>query len=180
MSDTALIITSTGALVAYFGLTYLTRRIAEKSRITSITAAKQLLVSKDTPDSVKKFLGNKDVLGTSSLAPWLVVAGLPFIAIGSLLSKRDDTMLEEVAGAGEETDRLFTTYLDASIRSSIFRSPLALIIAAIEIVFMMAILGTAQLFASQLHGGLKSVLTYLFIRIDDYDTRGLAGMHQHR
>lgn len=179
MSDTWIIIMATTAIVAYFALTKACRKVAERDRLVSLNAAKELLVSPDTPESVKKFLGNKDVLGAHSFAPWVVALALPFVAIGSLVSKRDDRILDDAHAAGPETERLFDLYLDTSTKSTIFRSPAALVIACVEIAIMASIFLAASLFLAKIRG-LDSVFTYLQIRIDDYDTGSLlSSVHRH-
>ncbi len=176
MTDTTLIISATLILCIYFVATSRLRLLAEESRLRALSAAKELSVSEATPESVRKFIGNKDVLGSRSIAPWIVAVTIPFIAIAAAFSFRDDRMLDDVEKAGEKTAALFTNYLDASTRSSILRSPIALLIVLLEVAIIALFFKVAQHFTTNLKGGLKSVFTFFYISLDDYDMRGVAGL----
>lgn len=176
MSDTELIVAATVLLVCYFGLTYRFRISAEENRLRALAFAKELSLSAQTPDSIRKFIANKDVLGARSVAPWIVAATLPFVAIAAAFSLRDDRMLAEVERAGPEIDRLFTGYLDCSAKSSVLRSPIAFLVVALELALVATLFAIGHLFLTNLKGGVKSVLTYFYIRVDDYDLHGFAGL----
>ncbi len=179
MTDTNLIILATAIIVAYFFVTSILRRHAEAKRLEALSFAKKLLVNEATPDEVKSFLAKEDYMSSRGFAPWLVAVALPFLGIASLFSDRDNEMLDAVEKVGKGIPEMFDGYLNSATKSILFRSPLALLIIAAELAVLGAILMVLSVVLSNARDGMRSVFTYLFIRLDDYHQHGLTG-HQHR
>lgn len=174
MSDTVIIVSGTALIIAYFWLTSVFRRRAEKHRITALKKAKILLKNEATPKLLKDFLIKPDYLGAKSISPWIIVLALPFIAVGAIFSGRDDQMLDAADGAGDDTSNAFAEYIDASARSSLLRSPLAFVIFCIELTVIFVTIVVVQLTTTGAKEGLRSVFAYLFLKIDDFNDRGLT------
>ncbi|TIX89163.1 hypothetical protein [Rhizobium sp. P44RR-XXIV] len=180
MSDTLMIIAATAIVIGYFGITNVFRRFAEKNRMDSLRAARALISRGDeTPDEVRAFLAKEDYIGAKNSAPWIIAVLLPVLGIAAIFSKRDDQLLQAVEGAGADVSRLFTEYLNTTAKGALLRSPLACLIVLIELTFLVVILRLARLLLTNAQDGVKSVFTYLFMRLDDYHEYGFSG-HPHR
>ena len=179
MSDTALIISATAAISAYFVLTFFFRRYAEAERLRSLSLAKQLGDDERTPDEIRSFLSKEDVIGSKGIAPWIVVAVLPVLGVASIFSRADDELLDAADEAGEDIRNKFHGFLDASAKSAILRSPLACLIVLIELLVLLVPIGLAHLIMHNAQSGFRSAFAYLFLQLDHYQEYGFSA-HPNR
>lgn len=173
MNDQILIITATAVVIFYLFITSRMRRVAERKRIMALDLAYELKNDSRAPDELKSFLSEKDYVGTAGIGAWLIsLTTIPVFLVAARADK--SSLLSAVGNAGDEILDKFERYLDASIMSSLLRSPLATALMYIQlgVLFVFYIAGHGTLIgASQAIAVLYSKFFVEFKELDE--TRGL-------
>ncbi|NTI62133.1 hypothetical protein G6L85_11520 [Agrobacterium rhizogenes] len=173
MSSSSLILCATAIVIGYLALTRVFRMLAEKKRLTALDLAHELINDEQSPQALKDFLKNDDYLGPRAIGAWIIaLATIPTFIIS--LIKGNEKLLLKVDASSPEIREKFTRYVDASVLSTVLRSPIAavLVLAQITILFVVLVVSAGTILNAD--SGIRA----LFARfITKFDERHRSGKH---